>query len=342
MSVYTEVSAAELRDFLDAYALGSLVRHAGIPAGIENTNYFVTTSQGEYVLTLFEATPAADLPFFLDLMAHLAEHGVPSAHPLADRDGRYLNALNGRPAALVQRLAGRSVEAPDTAHCAAIGAALARMHLAVADFAARRESDRGPAWRDAAAARLRGRLPPDESALLERTLEEQRALAPASLPGGVIHADLFRDNALFEATRVTGIIDFYYACNGPFVYDVAVTVADWCCAAGDRFDPSRASALLGAYHAERPFEAAERDAWPRELRAAGLRFWLSRLVDQHFPREGMLTQVKDPEPFRRVVLAAEDEAAVCAVFPPALGPPARRPRQEKSGSKKKGPPRGGP
>lgn len=315
MSVYTEVSPRELSAFLDDYALGTLRRHEGISAGIENTNYFVSTTEGEFVLTLFEFTPAADLPFFLDLMAHLAERGVPSAHPLANRAGRYLSRLNDRPAALVRRLRGKSLEAPDPSHCRAIGAALARLHAAAADFPAQRGNDRGPEWRDEAATRLTGRLSREDAALLEWAIAEQRGAGGDALPGGVIHADLFRDNALFEGERVSGIIDFYYACNGPHVYDLAVTVADWCFDADGTFDPARAAALLEGYHAVRPLLPAERDAWAESLRAAGLRFWLSRLLDLHFPRAGALTHVKEPTPFRHVLVAARDEVAVNAVWP---------------------------
>ncbi len=307
MSVYTEISAAELEAFLGAFDVGRLREFEGITAGIENTNYFVSTTGGEFVLTLFEFTSAADLPYFLDLMAYLAEHGVMSAHPLADRAGDYLQTLKGKPAALVRRLSGASVSRPDRRHCAAIGAAMARMHLAGRGFPRHRANDRGPDWQRNTAAEVADRLDASDRALMEAAIAEQSGRQESELPVGVIHADLFRDNALFEDHALSGIIDFYYAHNGPLVYDLAVTVADWCFDAGGGFDAGSAAVLVGAYDAVRTVTPAERAAWPRQLRAAGLRFWLSRLKDSYFPRAGTLTHIKDPGPFRSVLLAAQDE-----------------------------------
>ncbi len=316
MSVYTVVEREQLERFLDRYDVGALRAFSGIEAGIENTNYFVTTTAGEFVLTLFEFTAAEDLGFFLDLMAYLAEHGIASAHPVAGRDGRYLAELNERPAALVVRLPGASVARPGLAHCRAIGEAMAQMHRAVAGFIPARANDRGRDWRAVTAAALAGRLDAAESRLLEQVLAEADIDRDTTLPHGIIHADLFRDNALFAHDVLTGIIDFYYAHSGPFVYDLAVTVADWCHVAHGRFDAAHAAALLAAYDAVRPLQPDERAAWPAAVRAAGARFWLSRLHDLHFPRAGALTHVKDPMPFRHVLefgLAHGD--ALMAVWP---------------------------
>ncbi|MCP5200662.1 MAG: homoserine kinase [Gammaproteobacteria bacterium] len=316
MSVFTIVRRPELETFLRAYEVGELVDFEGIEAGIENTNYFVTTSAGRYVLTLFEATPRAELGYFLDLMAFLAEHGLPSAHPIADRDGAYLRTLNERPAALVVRLPGRSVARPNAAQCQAIGAALATMHRAVAEFPGYRANDRGPAWRRAVAARIAPRLAAGDRVLLEAALAADALERVPGLPGGVIHADLFHDNALFEGERLSGIIDFYYAHNGPFIYDLAVTVADWCFAAGE-LDARRAGALVAAYHAVRPLTAAEQASWAAAIRTAGLRFWISRLQDQIFPRDAALTFIKDPAPFRAVLQAGLENGAQLARIWPA-------------------------
>ena len=308
MSVYTIVERDELETFLRDFELGALCTHTGIEAGIENTNYFVTTTLGEYVLTLFEVTPVEDLDFCLALMAHLADAGIPSAHPVADRGGRYLQHLNGKPAALVKRLPGRSVARPSAAHCAAIGAAMARMHLAGADFPRERVNERGQAWRRDVIARLRPVVDAADRALLDAVADDAELADQRDLPHGVIHADLFHDNALFLDTRLTGIIDFYYAHNGVFVYDLAVTLADWCFTSAG-LDHALAARLVEAYAAVRPMTSAERAAWVTAVRAAGTRFWLSRLHDQTFPRGGALTHIKDPEPFRRVLRAAMDEPA---------------------------------
>lgn len=303
MSVYTRVDRPALETFLDDFDAGLLVEYSGISAGIENTNYFVTTTNGRFVLTLFEQLSRDELPFFLGLMAHLAEHGVPTAHPLTDRHGRYLGELCGKPAALVQRLTGSSVEHPNTAHCAAIGEALARLHLAGQSFPLTRANPRGPHWWREAAARVRDRLSPDEAQRLDDEIAFQFAHRHDQLPRGVIHADLFRDNALFEGERLTGIIDLYYACTDALLYDVAVTVNDWCVNDARELDPGRTRALLAAYAAVRPFTPAEHASWPAMLRAAALRFWLSRLIDLYFPREGELTHTKDPAAFARLLSA---------------------------------------
>jgi homoserine kinase type II len=301
MSVYTRIERHELEEFLRGYAVGTLADFAGISAGIENTNYFVTTSQGSYVLTLFETLNADQLPYFLDLMAHLAEHGVPCAHPAADLQGHYLRTLKDKPAALVQRLSGSNVEHPGTAQCAAVGHALGQMHMAGLSFQGRRAPDRGPAWRAATARKLLPRLSNEQAELLKDELTFQAQHSGLQLPQGVIHADLFRDNVLFTGERLTGIIDFYYACNDALLYDLAVTVNDWCSADDGALQPEHSGALLTAYRQQRPLQPEEHPAWPVLLRAAALRFWLSRLHDLHFPRPGEMTHTKDPEVFRHIL-----------------------------------------
>ena len=301
MSVYTRVERPQLEAFLHKFHAGTLVDYSGISAGIENTNYFVTTDTNRYVLTLFEQLNADELPFFLNLMAHLAEHGVPTAHPLANRSGSYLDELSSKPAALVQRLSGGTLEHPELVHCAAIGSALAQLHLAGQSYPVERANPRGPHWWREAVARLQPRLQSDQAAQLDAEIRFQFSHRFDHLPRGIIHADLFRDNALFEGDKLSGIIDLYYACSDVLLYDVAVTVNDWCVTEARKLDPERTLALLSAYATVRPFSAEERAAWPVMLRAAALRFWLSRLLDLHFPREGELTHTKDPQAFARLL-----------------------------------------
>jgi len=301
LSVYTPVSEAELAAWLGGYSVGKLVSCEPIKAGIENTNYFVTTTQGRYVLTLFERLPAEELPFYLNLMAHLARHGIPCPAPIADLADQYLRVLNGKPAALVTRLPGRSLERPGAAECAELGALLGRMHLAARSYSAYLENPRGPRWWRFAAREVRPFLNQEEVRLLEGELDFQARHRFPDLPRGPVHADLFRDNALFEKGRISGVIDFYFAGVDCLLYDVAVCANDWCLVdpqADRRLDEARARALLEACHAARPFSALERDAWPAMLRAAALRFWLSRLYDFHLPRPGMLVHAHDPEHFR--------------------------------------------
>lgn len=301
MSVYTTVSEEDLTRFLGDYSIGDLVSLTGISDGIENTNYFVETTQGKYVLTLFETLSAEELPFFLDLMAHLNEHQVPSAHPIADNNQHYLKALCDKPAALVQRLTGKSVLQPNEEQCAALGQALGHAHLVTQDFTGKRENIRGPHWWQKTGQRLLPHLSTPQKQLLEDELAFQAKHRNDNLPRGVIHADLFRDNALFDGNTLTGIIDFYYACNDVLLYDVAVAVNDWCSNADGTINTPRCRHLLQAYQNERPFNEDEKADWPLMLRAAALRFWLSRLQDMHFPREGEMTHIKDPLEFEDIL-----------------------------------------
>ena len=304
MSVYTPVTESQLSDWLRHYSLGRLLAFEPIKAGIENTNYFVTTAQGRYVLTLFERLPAEELPFYLDLMAHLARHGIPCPAPIADLSDRYLQQLNGKPAVLVTRLAGKSIERPGAAECAELGMLLGRMHLAGRSYPAYLDLPRGPKWWREAARDVRPFLDSQKNALLESELQFQSQQRFPDLPRGPVHGDLFRDNALLDEGRVTAVFDFYFAGVDCLLYDLAVCANDWCLAdpvADERLDGARVQALLGGYATLRAFTELERAAWPVMLRAAALRFWLSRLYDFHLPRPGMLVHAHDPEHFRRIL-----------------------------------------
>lgn len=301
MSVFTTVTPEELSVWLRQYAVGELVDLQGIASGIENTNYFVSTSQGEYVLTLFEKLQEHELPFYLGLMDHLARHGLPCPGPLLTLDNRLFGPLNGKPATLVNRLHGKSLTEPTVEHCSALGAILAETHIVGQNYSARMDNPRGPAWWFSTAAQMEPYLDEAHAAVLCRELGNQGKLRFEHLPTGVIHADLFRDNALFDGSRVGGVIDFYFACTDVLLYDVAITVNDWCVTADGDIDPERCRALLRAYNRLRPFTAIEALAWLTMLRAGALRFWLSRLYDLHCPRPGEMTHAKDPEHFFRVL-----------------------------------------
>lgn len=303
MSVFTPVDSPELETLLKEYDLGALIDFKGISEGIENTNYFVTTTGGEYVLTLFESIGFDELPYYLELMAFMAEHGLPCAHPLADRRGHYLRHFKGKPASLVQRLKGHSVMNPDLDQCRAIGKALGRLHVEGRNFTARRENTRGFTWWRAVTERLLPHLDDTDALLLREELNFQARHRPLDLPQGVIHGDLFRDNVLFRDNQITGIIDFYYACHDALLYDVAITVNDWCTYPDDLLRWDKALALLSGYHEQRALQSRERAAWPILLRAAALRFWLSRLKDKLSPRPGELTQIRDPAQYERILRA---------------------------------------
>jgi homoserine kinase type II len=301
MSVYTTVTDDELSGWLASYNVGTLIDLRGIAAGIENTNYFVTTSAGRYVLTLFEKLTAAELPFYLNLMAFLADHGIPSARPLSNGNGNLLSELNGKPAALVAFLPGRDVTEPSPDHCSAVGTMLARIHIAGEHYPARMENPRGLSWWKEVEPAIVPFLPAEDANLLRSEIAFQAQHAAAGLPGGAIHADLFRDNVLFERARISGVIDFYFACTDAWLYDVAIAVNDWSVQPDGSLDEQRARALLTAYASRRPLEKKELDAWPVVLRAAALRFWISRLYDLHLPRPGELTHAKDPKHFQRIL-----------------------------------------
>ncbi|MBT3347279.1 MAG: homoserine kinase [Thiotrichales bacterium] len=308
MSVYTTISESDLKDFLSHYSVGTLVSYEGIKAGIENTNYFVTTSTGEFVLTIFEQLEWNELPYFMDIMAFLAEHKVPSAHPVADKIGGYLRKIEDRetntlkPVALVARLSGSGVDNPTPHQCAELGEALGRMHSLAHNFKGERTNPRGIEWCREVTAKLTDKLTTAELSFLNQELAFQATTERSDLPQGVIHADLFRDNALFIDDHLTGIIDFYYACNDALLYDIAVTVNDWCVSESGSLDQERSTNLLDSYQTKRQLTDLERREWRAMLRAAALRFWLSRLIDLHFPRPGEMTHIKDPDIFRKILL----------------------------------------
>jgi homoserine kinase type II len=322
MSVYTPVTVAELEAWLARYTVGTLVGMEPIAAGIENTNYFVTTTKGRWVLTLYERLPAAELPFYLNLMAHLARAGVECPAPAPDRTGALFSLLNGKPAGLVTRVDGTPMLAPDAPHCAAVGAALARLHIASASYRTRLTNRRGPGWWRQAARAVRPFLDADQSALLDAEIRFQTGFGKGGMPKGAIHGDLFRDNVLFVGDRVSGIIDFGFAATDFLAYDLAITVNDWCVEpgnpAGGALVPELVHAMTAAYQAVRPIEPGEREQWPALLRAAALRFWVSRLYDLHLPRPGELIHAHDPAHFERIL---RDRVARPASLPEAPAAP---------------------
>ena len=301
MAVFTRVSEPEFSAWLSNYSLGSLLELQGIASGIENTNYFATTSNGRFVLTLFEKLSADELPFYLNLMAHLARHGIPCPSPVANRHNQFLGELNGKPACIVSRLSGKSVTRPTVANCAAVGAILAQMHEAGLSFEETMKNPRDTAWRASAAKLVLPVLAAQDAALLQREVDFHARHSLAALPQGIVHADLFRDNVLFDGERVGGLIDFYFACKDCLLYDVAITVNDWCMGADSMLDPQRTRALLDAYDAVRPFNAEEISMWPVALRVAALRFWISRLFDLHLPRDGELVNAHNPDQFKHIL-----------------------------------------
>ena len=298
MAVYTDVTAEELADFLVPYGIGDLLSYNGIAEGVENSNYLLHTSKGYFFLTLYEKRVAMkDLPFFLGLMAHLAKHGINCPQPVVTNSGEALGTLAGRPAAIIDFLEGVWPRRPNATHCAAVGQALAKMHLAGADFSMSRANALSvKGWRplfDQAASRANG-VHHGLGALLGTELEHLERHWPSDLPKGVIHADLFPDNVLFLGDRLSGLIDFYFACNDMLAYDVAICLNAWCFEIDHSFNVTKARAFLNAYTRERKLSAAEQDALPLLARGAAMRFLLTRLVDWLNVPPGAMVKPKDP------------------------------------------------
>ncbi len=302
MAVYTEVSDEALRDFLALYDIGEVISFKGIAEGVENSNFLLRTAESQFILTLYEKrVRAADLPFFIGLMEHLAKRGVTCPQPVRNRAGEALGELEGRPAAIVTFLDGLWVRRPTVRHCGEVGQALARMHLAGADFGLRRPNALSlagwPTLLDAAEGRADEVAPGlrDES---EAELAFLRAHWPTALPSGVIHADLFNDNVFFIGEKLSGLIDFYFACNDALVYDLAICLSAWCFELDNDFNVSKGQALISAYERVRPLSASEVVALPLLARGAALRFMLTRLVDWLNVPPGAKVAPKNPLEYR--------------------------------------------
>jgi homoserine kinase type II len=306
MAVFTEVSTEVAAALAQHLRLGQLQSLRGISSGIENTNYFLTTERATFVLTLFERLTAEQLPFYLHLMKHLAGHGIPVPDPQADAQGEILHQVCGKPAAVVSKLEGGHQLAPSVHHCEAVGAMLGRMHLAGRDYPRHQPNLRGLPWWTETVPVVLPFLSESQRTLIESELRFQQDLAetPAyrALPRGPVHADLFRDNVMFDGERLTGFFDFYFAGCDTFLFDIAVCLNDWCIdLASGRLDDARAQAFVSAYDAVRTLSGDEMRLLPALLRAGALRFWTSRLWDFHLPREASMLKAHDPTHFERVL-----------------------------------------
>jgi homoserine kinase type II len=305
MAVYTDVGADDLARFLAGYDLGGLLSYKGIAEGVENSNFLVHTERGNFILTLYEKRVAAnDLPFFLALMEHLARRGLNCPLPVHNSNGEVLGTLAGRPAAMITFLDGLWIRRPGTRHCAAVGAALAKLHLAGADFPMQRANALSvEGWRRLVA-QADGRADSVQQGLAKTIADEFALLEkawPRGLPQGVIHADLFPDNVFFLGDKLSGLIDFYFACTDMLAYDLAVCLNAWCFEADHSYNVTKGRAMLQAYAQVRALSDAEREALPLLARGAALRFLLTRLVDWLAVPEGALVKPKDPlEYFRKL------------------------------------------
>ncbi|CAM8293361.1 COG2334 Putative homoserine kinase type II (protein kinase fold) [Candidatus Methylopumilus universalis] len=300
MSVYTSVNIKELKIWLQDYAFDDLTDYQGIKSGITNTNYFLMTAHDRFVLTLFEKNTIEDLPYFVDLMSHLATHSFLCPKPILKKNGTALSILKNKPALIVTCLKGKEVTNPEVNHCKAVGKSLAELHVKSANFVAQHQNTRDLSWIKKTAETLFNELPQDESKLLREEILYQEK-QNYKLPKSTIHGDLFKDNVLFLNDEVSGFIDFYYACTDYLILDVAIAVNDWCVNSDGSFDKSRLNAFLDAYKKIRSFNDNEDRAWNDVLRLASLRFWVSRLNDFYHAEEGELTFIKDPNHFKKIL-----------------------------------------
>jgi homoserine kinase type II len=302
MAVYTDVSFEDLERLLERYDIGAPLSFKGIAEGVENTNFYLQTDRGAFILTLYEKRVVdADLPFFLGLMEHLAVRGIHCPLPVKTRDGEQLVTLNRRHAAIVTFLTGISLRRPAAAHCAGAGTVLAQLHRAGSDFALTRANALGPqGWKTLSEAiHDADSIEEGLTALIEDALAQVDAGWPVSLPGGVIHADMFPDNVLFNQDSIGGVIDFYFACNDFYVYDLAVLLNSWCFEMDGSYNLTKGQAMIQAYCAQRPLSAAEADALPLMMRGSALRFLLTRTYDWLNPDPNALVRPKDPREYSK-------------------------------------------
>ena len=309
MSVYTTVETRQLEQFLLRYELGKLCDLQPVAAGITNTNYYLDTERGRFVLTLYEHHSDSELDYILGLQQHLANRSVRCAEPVKDRYDKFYSSLNQRPAAIIHRLLGEVETAPAPRHCASIAAELARFHLAGGDYSGTRANPRGMEWILSALEALGTRFEKQELQNTMATLDKCRKHDLNQLPRGAIHADLFHDNALFLNGELGGILDFDYACDDSFVFDIAVLLNDWCIDSEGRLVSSLVNSAIDAYQQQRRLETMELDALPLMLCLGALRFWLSRLYDQSFPLGGELTFIKCPDVFRHIYQLRTEQTA---------------------------------
>ena len=311
MAVFTEITEERATALLSSFSIGALKSLRPIASGIENTNYFLDTDQGRWVLTVFERLSAKELPFYLELCDHLAARGCRVARPQRTRSGSLLAEVCGKPCSIANRLAGEEVADMGLPECRSMGELLAQMHLAARDFPIFQENLRGLSWWQMAAEKVKPYVPASISGLYEAEIAHQAAVMASpeyrSLTVSACHCDLFRNNTLIAdagtpGAHVAGVFDFYFAGCVPWLYDLAVTMNDWCIdPASGRFIPEKAAAFINAYDAVRPLTGAEKSLWRDMLRAGALRFWMSRLYDFYLPRKAALLTPHDPTHFERVL-----------------------------------------
>lgn len=300
MSVYTHIERSELEDLLQGYEMGALVDFEGIGEGIDNTNYFVDTTQGRWVLTLFERLTFEELPFFLDWMQALSDADVPAAKPMANKKGELVKSLHNKPTVFFSFVKGRSLTTPTPEQCRTVGVCLGKMHQASQSFSKQKENPRDKDWIQDQIQTLLPLVDTKEGELLKQGQQLLDELLWDALPLGVIHADLFKDNVLFDGDDIAGVIDFYDSCTGPMAYDLAIAYNAWCFDEHFSLSKTRAEALLEGYQSIRPITVEEISQWQATLAAGALRWWVGRLLGKHFPKTGDFVPEKNPREMQAI------------------------------------------
>lgn len=318
MAVYTNVSRAQIEQLIhSSFDVGRVVDFEGISDGIENSNFFVTTDQAGFVLTLFERVADHDVPYFMDLTAFLADKGVHCGRPIAASDGRLHREFNGKQSALIERLSGASITEPDVTHARQVGAELGRFHRASVDFPQRRHNSFGLEWMEKTIAGFSDLIEPSSREVARQELHSvsqtiDQARDDDALAVGTVHGDLFQDNVLFHDNQISGVIDFYYACTDVLIYDLAIAINDWCFDDDRKRNSARADAMIEAYQSERKLSESEVNALPAMYRRAAFRFWISRQHDACFPRDGEIVTIKDPGQFYDILMFHRNEQGITA------------------------------
>jgi len=301
MSVYTKITEAELELHLKNYSVGRIINFSGISEGIENTNYLLVTDNGEFIFTIFEAIKAEKVNSYLSFMNHVNLKGLKSPLVIESNDSELYKIIKNKPSAVIQKLDGESISQPNNEHCTQLGKTLSDFHAYGSDFSSEILNPRGLMWAEKALEKLKGLLDENKLKLIKDSIKIQKIFSVTNLPSGMIHADLFRDNVLFSNGKISGIIDFYYSCTGTYIYDLAVITNDWCNQENNSINHEKLNLLLTEYNKYREITYEEKSQWKAALVTGALRFYLSRLIDLHFPKIGEITHIKDPSIFENIL-----------------------------------------
>lgn len=306
MAVFTSITFDDLSTWLKQFNLGQLLEFQGISSGVTNTNYLVTTDSNKYILTIFEDTHIEELPFFIDLMAYLANKGLACPEPILNKNKQYLTIIKNKPGLIVSFLSGHEKKEVISNNCFAVGMSLASFHTKAKDFPKVRENSRGLDWINTTFFQLKEYLSEKNIKIIKEEYAFQKEHFKDNLPKGLIHADLFTDNVLFDGDMVSGMIDLYYACTDNYIYDISITINDWCIDDDGEIDSNKIEAFMRGYESIRTLETDEIESLPIYLRFAALRFWVSRLQDFHKARNGEEVTIKDPNHFKNILLKRQE------------------------------------